>query len=289
MKAVLEAYTGNGGKPPGRYVIELAGKLLSIARTVAMGEEQIAALDDIRYEYEQFRIDGMTEKNLAVIRAVLTSDVWRRVKDLPERLLFDAKRSLNRNPKKAAALAAVAIEILILTRAPVRVGNLMSIRLGHNLIRPGGSKDRYLLQFPHYDVKNRIDLTFPLTLLTTEMVDEFIQVFRPYLGESHRGDWLFPGRAKNRSAHHASEMIAKTLEKEVGLRVTAHQFRHAAAAIILKKRPGEYGYVQRVLGHRSESTTRRFYIALESFSATEMFGELVENELDRGSDDEAEA
>ena len=62
--------------------------------------------------------------------------------------------------------------------------------------------------------------------------------------------------------------------------MTAHQFRHAAAAIILKKRPGEYGYVQRVLGHRSESTTRRFYIALEMFSATEMFGELVENELD---------
>ena len=138
----------------------------------------------------------MTEKNLAVIRAVLTTDVWRRVKDLPERLLLDAKRSLNRNPKKAAALAAVAMQILILTRAPVRVGNLMGIKLGYNLLRPGGPKDRYLLQFPHYDVKNRIDLNFPLTRNTTEMVDEFIQVFRPYLGESHREDSVVSGQSE---------------------------------------------------------------------------------------------
>ena len=51
VKAVLEAYTGNGEKPPGRYVVELAGKVLSIARSIGMGKEQIAALDDLRYEY----------------------------------------------------------------------------------------------------------------------------------------------------------------------------------------------------------------------------------------------
>ncbi len=59
--------------------------------------------------------------------------------------------------------------------------------------------------------------------------------------------------------------IADIVEKRVGLRATAHQFRHAAGAIILKHEPGNYEFVRRVLGHLNIQTTIRFYTALESF------------------------
>jgi integrase len=62
--------------------------------------------------------------------------------------------------------------------------------------------------------------------------------------------------------------------------VRTHQFRHAAAALILKRDPGNYEFVRRVLGHRSLITTTNFYIGLESLTANERFGEIVDACLD---------
>ena len=58
-----------------------------------------------------------------------------------------------------------------------------------------------------------------------------------------------------------------------------HQFRHAAGALILKHRPGEYELVRRILGHKSIETTLRFYLALETTQASEIFTDIVRNKL----------
>jgi len=44
---------------------------------------------------------------------------------------------------------------------------------------------------------------------------------------------------------------------------------------MLKADPGNYELVRRVLGHRSITTTRNFYIGLETLEATRLFGEMV--------------
>ena len=62
---------------------------------------------------------------------------------------------------------------------------------------------------------------------------------------------------------------------EFGLKITPHQFRHAAAAIVLKHHRGNYELVRQVLGHKNVQTTVRFYVGLDSIFATERFGELV--------------
>ena len=76
-----------------------------------------------------------------------------------------------------------------------------------------------------------------------------------------------------------SPQITKRIEKAVGLRITAHQFRHAAAAIYLKHRPGDYETVRRVLGHRSIETTIKFYCGLQTTQATEQFGKLIRQQI----------
>ena len=58
-----------------------------------------------------------------------------------------------------------------------------------------------------------------------------------------------------------------------------HQFRHAAGALILKHRPGEYELVRRLLGHKSAETTTRFYLALETTQASEIFTDIIRNRL----------
>lgn len=271
----FEAYLPEGGEPAPTYVIDLAWKLLSIARTIEAPAETISNLDDIRCRLEEERGSTLTEKNLSIIRQVMSTDFWPRVIQLPPTLMKSALSIHNRHPKKAVALATVALQIQILTRAPIRIGNLLQIQLGMHLVRLGS--DSYRLHFPGYDVKNRVDLDFELSGQTAEMIDTFVAQIRPKLEGKEKTDWLFPGGAdRSRRSTHASQAIALVVEKYLGIRITAHQFRHAAAAMALKHDPGNYEYARRILGHRNVATTQRFYSGLESFAATKMFGELIE-------------
>ena len=61
--------------------------------------------------------------------------------------------------------------------------------------------------------------------------------------------------------------------------MTVHQFRHAAGALILKHRPGEYELVRQILGHRNVQTTINAYVGLENIQASEIFGKIVMEHL----------
>lgn len=273
VEPTFEAYLGPDDEKASRFVIDLGWKLHAIAKTIGVELEALSALDEFRQRLELDRGPLLTAKNLKVIRAVLASDMWSRVVALPDKLLSEAEYLHNRSPRKSKALAAAALQILLLTRVPIRSGNLMAIRIGENLTRPGGKDGGYVIEFPGYDVKNRVDLLYPLTADATAFIDRYLETFHP---GPVQGAWLFEAEGgKKRSRSHASVAVAQMLEKRIGLRVTAHQFRHAAAAIILRHRPGDYEFVRRVLGHLNVQTTTNFYTALESFQAGKVFGEMV--------------
>lgn len=285
---VLDAYWARDGERPRNYVIDLAWKFVAIARaTGCLDDAEIERLDDMRYELDQYRRNGLTEKNLAVIRAVLSCDIWTRVIRLPDRLMADASKVATTSPVKAAVLAELAVAIRILTLAPVRVGNLAGISLETNLTRPGGRDTPYWLTFPDYDVKNNLDLTFPLDEAVSAFIDLYVRNFRPTLLRGSNERFLFPGGngdGAHKLAPTLSEQITKRIDKELGFQVTAHQFRHAAAAIILKDQPGNYELVRRVLGHRNIQTTIAFYVGLETMNASRQFGEMILN-LGNAADD----
>src|SRR5262249_798251 len=93
-------------------------------------------------------------------------------------------------------------------------------------------------------------------------------------GKNH--DWLFPGRATDHKEKIGfSTQIVDQVEKAAGMRVTVHQYRHAAAAMFLKHRPGEYELVRQLLGHKSVETTKRFYLDLETTAASEVYTHIL--------------
>lgn len=279
VKLTFETYLDRNGEKAKAYTIDLAWKLASIAKTIDASLETVNFLDDVWARLEHDRGPVLTHKNQDVIRSVLMTDVWGKVCVLPQQMMSEAKRMLNRGPKKAVAMATTAIQIQILTRAPIRIGNLLAIRFGVNLTRDM-NRGSYRLHFPDYDTKNRVDLDFTLTGQTAVLIEEFINVYRPFLGEGHKSDWLFPGENdKQRSPSHASAAIAVSVNREVGLRLTAHQFRHAAVAVIMKSRPGDYEFAARLLGHRNVETTKRYYSSLESFNANGIFGAMIEEQM----------
>jgi site-specific recombinase XerD len=212
---------------------------------------------------------------------VLTAGVWNEVVSLPNVLMEQARSLKDHATIRAGISAQLAVAVAILTFAPVRLSNLAKIELEQNLIKPGGLNTPYWLVFPHYDVKNRVELNFQFDQPLTDLIDEYVQEFRPALLRGANAPWLFPGEA-GQPKHPLlfGKQITGRIQKAIGLRITPHQFRHAAAAIYLKHHPGEYETVRRLLGHRDIQTTVRFYCGLETMQATQQFGALIRQQIE---------
>ncbi|MGO9398574.1 MAG: tyrosine-type recombinase/integrase [Xanthobacteraceae bacterium] len=286
---VLDYYWRKNGDEPKTGTIDLGWKILRMAqRTGCLDQSALDRLDDMRAALQQHRREGMTPKNLQLIRQVLTEGVWSEVVSLPKALMRQARLAKDHAPIKAAVMAQLAVAIAIETFAPIRLRNLISIELGKNLIKPGGLNTPYWLVFPNYDVKNRVDLNFKFDEPLTDLIAEYVDEYRPILLRGANSNWLFPGEngeAKNGLLF--SKQITERIQKAVGLRITVHQFRHAAAAIYLKHHPGNYEAVRRVLGHRSLATTVKFYCGLETIAASEQFRRLIRERIE--FDDETDA
>jgi integrase len=209
----------------------------------------------------------------------MTPGVWGKVVKLVFDLMEEARRDYDA-PVRAAVKAQAATAIAILCFAPVRLANLTAIRIGFNLIKPAGRESNYWLVFPDYDVKNRVKLNFKFRNELTEIINEYIHDFRPALLRGRNEDWLFPGQRRgHKNKISFSGQITNRIYKATGLRITVHQFRHAAAAMILQRRPGAYQLVQLLLGHRNADTTLQAYIGFESIHASNVFGEMLFDHL----------
>jgi integrase len=279
---ILTGYWEKNGDNPKLYTIDLAARFLSIAREMkCLSNEDCERLNDIRQTLEERRPEGLTDKNIEFLRQVLSPGVWSRIVRLPAVLMAEARWEQHA-PLRAAVTAQVAAAIAILSVAPVRVNNLTAIRLGQNLSKPDGANSNYWLHFPEHDVKNRMRLMYPLEPFVTRIVDEYVHDFRPTLLRGRNDDWLFPGLNDGPKGKVAfSGQIAKRIWKHTGVQMTVHQFRHAAGALILKQRPGEYELVRQLLGHRSVQTTINCYIGLEMIQASEIYTEIVLKHLNR--------
>jgi integrase len=282
VEKILDAYWAKNGETPKAFTINLAYRFATMAReTKCIDDAACERLEQRRRDLEDERRGGLTDKNTALIRQVLTPGVWNRVVKLPQDLMSTARSQRSSAPLKAAVTAQLAVAIAILTVAPVRLANLVAIRLGLNLIKPGGPDSNYWLTFPDYDVKNRVTLEYPLQQYLKRMIGEYVHDFRPIVLRGRNDDWLFPGqRGGAKASNLFSGQIKNRIYQTTGLRMTVHQFRHAAGALILQSRPGEYELVRRLLGHRNVQTTINAYIGLENIHASEIFSNIVMKHMD---------
>jgi hypothetical protein len=101
---IVDAYWRKDGDVPATYTINLACRFEAVARQMgSLSASELKELADLRYAMEQHREEGMTEKNLAVVRAVLTPAVWGRIIKLPEQLMEQA-RKLHKSASVRAAI-----------------------------------------------------------------------------------------------------------------------------------------------------------------------------------------
>jgi integrase len=194
--------------------------------------------------------------------------------NLPARLVALVLKS-GRNGYREAKLIQTALAIELLLNAPVRIKNLASIEVERHLVAVG--RQGIHLRFPAQEVKNANDLEFPLMAETANLLNLYLQVWRPILSSGQTTPFLFPGDRSDRSKGKAtlSAQIKELVFAYTRLDMSAHRFRHAAGKIYLDQNPGHYEVVRQLLGHKDIRTTIAFFAGAETASAARHYARTI--------------
>lgn len=275
VKLILRWFLARSDNKPTRQTHHVSGVLLAIGRHWAnLNDSQLDRLKAICGKC-RVKSAGMTKKNRDTLRLFDDERLTRDLLYLPDTLM---RRALSKTEvsKRDAYLASQALAIAILTNAPIRIENLANIDIARNIVRQSNSRSQSVsLYFPAEGVKNDLEIELPLAPETARLLHTYLAKAWPVLAAAECRD-LFPGKnGTKRSKVGFGMAIAKTAERELGVRVSPHQFRHIAGYLYLKQRPGDFETVRVLLGHKTLQTTIQFYAGMEISAAVQQFEEVV--------------
>src|SRR5829696_4349874 len=276
FKSILRQRHIEAGQQANAYNAGLAKALIAVAKEWVKPETQtLTALKRLATKLPRLT-PGLTDKNNALLRAFADPDLLRRLLGLPDRLWREALAMAPSQRQLAKAQAALAISIL--TYAPLRVANLSALAFEQTLFVPKRDHQESLIEIPAAQMKNREPFSISLPAKITGM----LRTYRSQIlsGSSRGSGFLFDGgRGKPKLPTTISWLIERTIRRHLGLEMTAHQFRHLAAKVILDADPGAYESVRQLLGQRNLATTVNFYAGLDTRRAGRHHAALIEKEL----------
>lgn len=248
-----------------RTIFNLATGLKSIARhSVHVDEATLARMSKIIQSLTVERT-GMTSKNRDRLRPFDDTATAVELLNFPKRLR-QVVESAGLPPRRIKILAQVAVAIEILIFAPIRIGNLATLKINHHLLKVG---KKLHLVIPASEVKNRVDIEFEFPDECADLINWYINQIRiAPVGNTA----LFPGTTtKTKAICTLRHQIIQTVRKYTGLYVNPHLFRHLMSTLYLGENPGGYEIVRRVLGHKQIATTMNHYAGQETRSAARHF------------------
>jgi integrase len=126
---------------------------------------------------------------------------------------------------------------------------------------------------------NRTELAFDIPSHVAKMLIEYRNRIAPKV-IGHRPERLFVNRdGTPKSQLMVARLITTYLRKRAGIVLTAHQFRHLSAKILLDAEPGSFETVRQLLGHKTLNTTVGAYAGIDSRRAARHHQRLVEEAL----------
>jgi integrase len=217
---------------------------------------------------------GLTPKNRAALRQFDDEQNLARLLHLPEQLFREAMRE-NPPTLRAARKAQIAITIEFLLYCPIRIGNLLSLQLDRQILRPNGAHGPAYLCLEPEEVKNERGIDFELPQSLSKMLATYVELFLPLFGDHDGRLFVTPG-GKRKSGGSFGTQLSRIIRDRTGLQLTAHQFRHLAAKLFLDAHPGGYESLRQLLGHRSIKTTIRSYAGVKMRRAAQIHDEVIE-------------
>jgi len=221
---------------------------------------------------------GLTAKNKRFLRQFDDPAVLQRLHDLPKRLWTEIKRDGKQN-QRTLAKAQVALAVAILCYMPVRLQNLTALTFDVHLFLRDGARATSSLELSAGEVKNRTELAFDIPSHVAKMLLEYRNSIAPKI-IGHRPERLFVTIDGTPKSHATLACLIRTyLKRRAGIVISAHQFRHLSAKILLDAEPGSFETVRQLLGHKNLRMTVGAYAGIDSRRAARHHQRLVEEAL----------
>lgn len=274
FKKLLRQRWEQGGRKLTSYTDGVASTLIAIAKEwVMVPPETLATLKGLRRKLGSIP-SGLTEKNKIFLRKFDDPRLLEAIIQLPDKLWRQTRRDLTTSRRPFIDLqSALAIDLLL--HIPLRMENLSALNFERHLHWPQGRGKPALMVFKSDEIKNRVALEFEIPTVLAERLQIYRNEIAPAI-TGKRPDAVFvtwTGEPRTQSA--VTVAIERTVLRQLGLKLTPHQFRHLAAKIILDANPSAYELPQQLLGHRNRSTTMNFYGGINTRRAGRAHADLV--------------
>jgi integrase len=177
-----------------------------------------------------------------------------------------------------AQLFQRALALALLTVCPLRIGALCSIEKDRHLNWSGGPfKGDLIIEFAEGELKGDEPASFPIPRDVADLIRIYWTRFRP-LQDPRGSPFLFCGKDPSRPRYKGgvSTLLTRLVFERLRLWANPHLFRHCVHLIVLRKFPGAYAMVARVLTRRSITTTIQNYSHYDGELAMRAYQRLVE-------------
>ena len=213
---------------------------------------------------DRIRAQEMTRKNKRQL--LRGSD---ELYSLGQKLMDDAQQRSSSAASASCFRDGLIISFLAL--APLRRKNFVQLQLGKEVRQSDG---RWQIDIPAAMTKTHAPISFDWPTDLIEPLETYLKVHRPVLAarsyrwlkkaESHL--WVaLSGSALTEMAFY--DIVIKRTKRAFGQAINPHAFRDAAATTMAIHDPDHVSVAAPVLGHRSLSTTERFYNQARSLDA----------------------
>jgi integrase len=224
---------------------------------------------------------GLTDKNKRMLRQFDDPAALQRLHRLPERLWAEVKRD-TRPSARTLTKAQAALAVAILSYMPLRLQNLAALTFDLHVFLREGPRSISSLELSAREVKNRTELAFDIPPHVARMLIEYRNRIAPKI-IGHRPERVFVnGDGSPKKQTSVATLITTYLRKRAGIELTAHQFRHLSAKVLLDAEPGSFETVRQLLGHKNLNTTVGAYAGIDSRRAARHHQRLVEQVLADG-------
>ena len=172
-KEIIRFLYNRAGQKPSATGSHVAELLRIVAKYDARLPEQDVRQIATWGRHVKLTYKGMTEKNAQLVREALDPKHEALLLELPTALMQAARRLRPTAPQQAASLAQRALAVELLNKIPLRLKNLIGLRLDQHLQRSDPRRGRINhIAVPLPETKNKRAIDVPISPETARFIDE---------------------------------------------------------------------------------------------------------------------
>jgi Phage integrase family len=179
-------------------------------------------------------------------------------------------------PMRRARGVRNGLMIALLALHPLRIKNFATLGIGQSIQKIGGHW-WLIIEFKQTKTRRRDERRVPEFM--TEIIDRYVEKYRPILLRKNTEEsafWISSTRGAQFTIKNMGTLISKITEQTLGVDVSPHLFRMAAATTAAVYGTSTPYLASAVLGHRDERITEEHYNRARSLHASAILSEIIE-------------